>query len=118
MLDLDELCGRLFDAFVAHDLDAVEAMLADGAVIVQNGRSMTWAEARPMLTGVTDIVRNHRYEEVRRVVGDGAVVEEHVVVAESPSGRALRLHACVVVRVGADDLITSIDEYVDVPDLS
>jgi hypothetical protein len=46
------------------------------------------------------------------------VVEEHTVVAETPSGRPIRLAACVVVRVGEDGLITSMDEYVDVPDLT
>lgn len=118
MVDLDELCARLFDAFAAHDLDTVESMLAERAVITQNGRPMRWNEARPMLAAVTDVVRNHRYEDVRRVVGDRAVVEEHAVVAESPSGRPLRLPACVVVRVDNDGLITAIDEYVDVPELS
>lgn len=116
--ELDTTCARLFDAFVAHDLDTVEAMLASNAVIVQNGNSMTWEQARPMLAGITDVVRNHRYEDVRRVIGDRAVVEEHTVVAESPSGRPLRLAACVVVRVDDDGRIESIDEYVDVPDLS
>ena len=118
MPDLDHLCARLFDAFVAHDLDTVEGLLADGATITQNGNAMSWSEARPMLAAITDVVRNHRYEDVRRVVGDRAVVEEHVVIAESPSGRPLSLAACVVVRVDDDGLITTIDEYVDVPDLS
>ncbi len=118
MTDLDDLCARLFDAFVAHDLDAVEAMLADGATITQNGRTMTWAVARPMLAAVTDVVRDHRYDEVRRVVGDHALVEEHTVVATSPTGRPLRIAACVVVRVDDDGMITSIDEYLQVPDLT
>lgn len=60
MVDLDELCDQLFDAFVAHDLDAVESMLGEQAVITQNGRAMTWTEARVMLAPVTDVVRNHR----------------------------------------------------------
>lgn len=118
MPDLDQLCARLFDAFVAHDLDAVEAMLAGGASITQNGTTMAWSEARPMIAALTDVIRNHRYVDVRRVVGDHAVVEEHTVVGETPSGRPVRLAACVVVRVDDDGRITTIDEYVDVPDLS
>lgn len=117
--DLDRIASSLFEAFERHDLDAVEAMLAPGATITQNGSSMTWEKARPVLAGITDVLRNHRYVDVRRVVGEGAVVEEHGVVATTPSGRELRLHACVVIRVDDHGSITSIDEYVDVPsDLS
>lgn len=118
MPDLEQLCARLFDAFVAHDLDQVETMLADDAVITQNGKSMPWSEARPLIAALSDVVGNHRYEDVRRVVGERAVVEEHTVVGVSPSGRPLRLAACVVVRVDEAGAIAAIDEYVDVPDLS
>ena len=117
-MDLDDLCSRLFDAFVAHDLDAVESMLAPDATITQNGHAMSWEEARPMLAAVTEVVRDHRYEDVRRVIGDRAVVEEHTVVAETPSGRPLRLAACVVVRTDDGGRVSSLDEYVDVPDLT
>jgi ketosteroid isomerase-like protein len=113
-MELDDLCERLFDAFVAHDLDLVESMLAPGATITQNGHRATWAEARVALTGLLDVLRDHRYEDVRRVVGDRAVVEEHAVVAELPDGRPVRLHACVVVRVDNQGRITSLDEYADV----
>ena len=75
-------------------------MLAPGATITQNGARMTWAEARPMLAGITEMVRDHRYEEVRRVVGDHAVVEEHVVVAVSPSGAPLRSRCSLAAAAG------------------
>lgn len=112
-MDLDDLCGRFFDALVAHDHDAVEAMLAPGATITQNGTTMTWPEFEPVLAGITKVLGDHRYDDIRRVVGDRAVVEEHAVVAQQPDGRPVRLHACVVIRVDADARITSVDEYVD-----
>ena len=40
---LHDLADRLFDAFVAHELDVAEAMMAPDAVVVQNGNSMAWA---------------------------------------------------------------------------
>ena len=118
MTDLDALCGRLFDAFVAHDLDAVDAMLADGAVITQNGTAMSWAQARPVLAGLIDVIRDLRYTDVRRTVGDRTVVEEHTVVGELPDGRPVHLAACVVVRVDDAGAITSLDEYVDTAGLA
>lgn len=113
MTDLDALCARLFDAFAAHDLDAVAEMLAPGATITQNGTRMPWAEAREMIAGLMEVLGDYRYEDARRVVGDRAVVEEHLVTAELPNGEAIRLHACAVIRVDDDGRITEIDEYVD-----
>lgn len=118
MTDLDALCAQLFDAFVAHDLDTVESMLAPSATITQNGTTMTWQEARPALAAISAALGGHRYTNVRRVVGERAVVEEHDVVATLPSGDELRLYACVVVRVDDDGRITSLDEYVDPTPLS
>lgn len=113
MTDLNDLCARLFDAFVAHDLDAVEAMLAPGATLTQNGTKMTWDVARPAVAAISTALGGHRYTNVRRVIGEHAVVEEHDVVATAPNGDELRLFACVVVRVDDDGRITSMDEYAD-----
>lgn len=110
---LEDIAARLFDAFVAHDLDAVGAMLAADAAVVQNGTEMGWAEARPMIEGLRGVLGDHRYTRVRRVAGDRAVVEEHHVVATTPDGRDVDLPACVVIRVDDAGLITRLDEYVD-----
>lgn len=64
MSDPEDLCARLSHAFVAHDLDASESMPADGAVITQNGRSMSRAEVRPTLAAITHIVHDPRHDDV------------------------------------------------------
>jgi ketosteroid isomerase-like protein len=110
---LDALAARLFAHFEANDLDAVEAMMAPDATLTQNGVTSSFVEARPMLAGLRSIIGAHRYEEVRRVVGTDAVVEEHRVRSTTPSGVELDLAACVVIRVDGDGRITSLDEYVD-----
>jgi hypothetical protein len=110
---LDHVAERLFAAFVAHDLDLVDSMMAPGATLCQNGAVSTFALARPMLEGITAVLGNHRYEDVRRVIGDHAVVEEHRVVSTTPAGHAVNLFACVVLRVNDAGLITSLDEYAD-----
>ncbi len=110
---LEAVAGRLFDAFVAHDLDTAGSLFAPDALIVQNGVQMTWAVARPMIAGFRDVLGDHHYTEVRRVTGDQVVVEEHHVVSTTPDGRDVDLPACVVIRVDADGLITRVDEYVD-----
>lgn len=112
--DLDQIAERLFAAFVAHDLDTVASMMAPGAVFNQNGAGGPFAAVRPMLESLPAVLGDHRYEDVRRVVGDHAVVEEHRIVSTTPAGRSVNLPACVVLRVDDAGLVTSLDEYVDV----
>jgi hypothetical protein len=114
---LDNLAERLFDAFVAHDYDLVESMLAPGASLTQNGVTNSFEAARPGLEAITAMIGDHRYDDVRRVVGDSAVVEEHRVRSTTPTGQRIDLAACVVIRVDDAGLITSLDEYVDVSSL-
>ncbi len=114
---LEDLAARLFEAFVANDLDLVESMMAPGATLTQNGVTSSFTDARPMLEGIRGVIGDHRYENVRRVVGDHAVVEEHDVVSTTPKGVAVNLAACVVIRVDDDGRITSLDEYVDTASL-
>jgi len=115
---LNAVADRLFDAFVAHDYDAVIEMMAPDAVVVQNGNSMVLDEALAMIRSVVEIIGQHRYEEVRRVVGDNAIVEEHRVRSTTPGGVELDLSACVVVRLDNDGKIVSLDEYVDTAPLA
>ncbi len=115
---LDDLADRLFDAFVAHDLDTVVEMMTPDAVVVQNGNSMAVAEAMVMIESLVGVIGDHRYEEVRRVVGEKAIVEEHRVRSTTPSGHDVDLTACVVVRVDDDGKIISLDEYVDTAPLA
>ena len=115
---LNDLADRLFDTFMAHDLDAFEAMMAPGAVVVQNGNSMSVADARILIEGITHVIGDHRYEEVRRVTGGDAIVEEHQVRSTTPAGQQLDLAACVVLRVDGDGKIVSLHEYVDTTPLA
>ncbi len=115
--ELDQVAEQLFGAFVAHDFNLVASLLAPDATLSQNGSGGSFALARPMLERMRSIIGDHHYEDVRRVTGDYAVIEEHRVVATTPAGLSLNLAACVVVRVNDVGLISSIDEYVDLSTL-
>lgn len=110
--ELHRVADRLFGAIVDHDLDEVEACFAPDAVIRQNGRVSTVADLRGALAAIRGRLGPHRYDDVRRVVGDGAVVEEHRVRAATPTGDEVDLAACVVLRVDGEGRVTSLDEYV------
>ena len=113
MIDLNDVAERVFASFVAHDLDAIEAMMATGATITQNGVTSVFAEAKPRLARIPSVIGNHHYENVRRSIGPNFVVEEHDVVTTTPSGVHLNIAACVVLRVDQEGRIISLDEYLD-----
>lgn len=110
---LNQLADRLFDSFVSHDLETVVEMMTPDAVVVQNGNSMVVAEAMVMIESLTGVIGDHRYDDVRRVLGDNVIVEEHRVRSTTPGGHDVDLVACVVIRLDDDGKITSMDEYVD-----
>lgn len=114
--DLGAACRRFFDAIVAHDRETILDCLADGAVISQNGAADSPLRnvAHPkVLQSMTDTLGPHRYEDVRQVVGVGAVAEQHRVRSVTPSGQVVDLDVCAVLRFDADGRITRFDEYVD-----
>ena len=112
--DLDAIAQALFDAFVAGDLGLVRTLCRPDATITQNGATASLDDALVAIAGMRSVVGDHRYEDVRRVIGDKAIVEEHRVVSTTPTGKPVDLAACVVVRVDDDGLITEMDEYVDI----
>ncbi len=83
---LNAIADRLFKAFTDHDYDTVEVMLAKDARLGANGQSYSFEEARPGLEMSRNIIGDHRYEEVQRVIGDNAVVEEHRARSTTPGG--------------------------------
>ena len=110
----NQIAERLFAAFVAHDLDVVESMMTPDATMSQNG-------VRRQLRARTPDARGDQLgvgqPPLRTSTGSSVVtpwVEEHRVVSTTPTGHAVNLAACVVVRVNDAGLITSLDEYVDV----
>lgn len=111
--NLEDLATTVFDAFERHDHDVVENLMHPEATITQNGVSHDWPTMRRRIEGINSVLGDHRYENARRVVGAGAVVEEHDVVATTPDGRDLRLFACVIIRVDDEGLMTEMTEYVD-----
>jgi hypothetical protein len=58
------------------------------------------------------MVRDLRYEEVVRHLFDGGFVQQHRVCGVLPSGRELRMRACLVVSV-VEGRFTELDEYYD-----
>lgn len=114
-MDLDARTSDLFDKFAAQDGEGVAAMCAPGFLVKQNNGPESDVET--LLAGLNEMLWAQgvatAYSEVRRVVADSTVTEQHLVTLTRPDGVAASSDVCVVLRFDDDGLITRLDEYLD-----
>jgi ketosteroid isomerase-like protein len=113
-MNLAERTAQLFAIFESQEFDGLEALLAADARMKQNGNPEHDVEGlMAFVQGFKNDGVAVKYSDVRRSVGDGFVVEQHVVTLTRPDGRSASTDVCVVLRFDDVGLITRIDEYVD-----
>lgn len=110
------LLDRIIAAAEAGDATDLFNVYADGAVIWHNNddREQTVTQNAKVLEAMPRWVKERTYTDRQVQVFDGGVVQQHVLRGVNvESGEEVALHACVVVRVNEDGLITRLDEYLD-----
>jgi ketosteroid isomerase-like protein len=113
-MDLAERTGQLFDIFESQEFDGLQALLAADAKMKQNGNPEHDVEGlMAFVQGLKNEGVSVKYSDVRRSVGDGFVVEQHVVTLTRPDGKSASTDVCVVLRFDNVGLITRLDEYAD-----
>jgi len=113
-MDLAERTGQLFAIFESQEFDGLEVLLSPDVRMKQNGNPEHDIDGLlAFVKGFKNDGVSVRYSDVRRSVGDGFVVEQHVVTLTRPDGESATTDVCVVLRFDGDGLITRLDEYVD-----
>ncbi|MGH1561634.1 nuclear transport factor 2 family protein [Mumia sp. DW29H23] len=110
------LLDRIIAAAEAGDAADLYNVYADDAVIWHNNdnREQTVERNAKVLEAMPRFVSDRRYTDRQVQVFDGGVVQQHVLRGVNvESGEEVALHACVVVRVNEEGLITRLDEYID-----
>jgi hypothetical protein len=64
------------------------------------------------------ITTARRYEILDRRFFEGGFVQQHVLHATATEGASISMRVCIVIKVGADGLISRIDEYFDPADMA
>lgn len=108
------LAQRLVRGVTARDLKAVAALYAENLVVWRNtdGQSLSKARALKLVSWLGRTVRDLRYEDVRVIPTLEGYVQQHVLCGQNAQGEALRIPACLVVRVVSGHIVR-IDEYLD-----
>ncbi|MCV7279997.1 nuclear transport factor 2 family protein [Mycolicibacterium flavescens] len=108
------VADRLFGAIERGDRDAVAALWSQDVVVwkVADG-SRGRDRALRVIDWFIGATTQRRYEILERQLFDGGFVQQHILHAGGTNGNAIAMRVCIVIKVDADGLICSIDEYFD-----
>ena len=113
-MDLAATTAELFSIFESQEFDGLERLLAPEAKMKQNGNPEHGLDGlMAFVEGLKNDGVSVAYSDVRRSVGDGFVVEQHVVTLTRPDGKSASTDVCVVLRFDTQGRITRMDEYAD-----
>ena len=118
--DISDLADQLFAAIERGDGPALAALWSEDIVVWRQGggRERDKTRGLKVIEWFVDSTISRRYEVLDRQVFDGGFLQQHTVHATTRDGAPLTFRACLIVKVGADGLITRIDEYLDPADLN
>jgi ketosteroid isomerase-like protein len=110
-----DVADRLFAAIEKGDAAAVEAMWDDDVAVWKSAEPEDQAKKRALrvIFWFMDATTERRYEILDRQLFDGGFVQQHVLHATGRNGGLISMRVCIVIKVGANGLISRIDEYFD-----
>ena len=109
------IADRLFSAIEAGDVDTVAGMWSDDVVVwhIGDGKIRDKARALRVIDWLVSSTADRHYDVVSRHHFDGGFVQQHVLAGTARDGTPYSVRVAIIVAVGADGLITRIDEYFD-----
>jgi ketosteroid isomerase-like protein len=110
-----DVAQRLFAAIEEGDADAVGALWDDDVLVWKSAEPQEQVKKRALrvIFWFMDTTTERRYEILDRQYFDGGFVQQHVLHAKGRNGGSISMRVCIVIKVGANGLISRIDEYFD-----
>ncbi|MFI5507988.1 nuclear transport factor 2 family protein [Mycobacterium sp. NPDC051804] len=112
---LVDVADQLFGAIANSDIVTVKQLFSDDVLVWHSGDTRDSAKDRAarIIDWFINTTTERRYEVLDRQFFDGGFVQQHILHANSRNGKSIHMRVCIVIKVGADGLITRIDEYFD-----
>jgi ketosteroid isomerase-like protein len=112
--DTEAIADRLFPAIENGDIGTVEQLWDDDVVVWKVAdRDRDRERALRVIAWFVNATTDRRYEIVDRQFFAGGFVQQHILHANGRNGGSISMRVCIVIKVGANGLITRIDEYFD-----
>ena len=114
-----DVADRLFGAIENGDIAAVQQMWNDDVVVWKVAdRDRNKDSAMRVIDWFVDTTTDRRYEILDRQFFDGGFVQQHILHANGRNGGSIAMRVCIVIKLGANGLISRIDEYFDPADIA
>jgi ketosteroid isomerase-like protein len=109
------IADRLFAAMEAGDVDTLAGMWSDDVAVWQSadGRTRDKARGLRVIAWFVAASSDRHYDVLSRRLFDGGFVQQHVLHGTAIDGTPYSMRVAMIIEVGADGLITRIDEYFD-----
>lgn len=110
-----DVADQLFDAIARSDIAAVRQLFDDEVLVWHSGDTRDSAEERAsrIIDWFINATTARRYEILDRQFFEGGFVQQHILHADGRNRGSIHMRVCIVIKVGANGLITRIDEYFD-----
>ena len=114
-IDLAARTEEFFSAITRGDWEGAIQQVRPHARAVQNvsGQETNARDLLASMRGLVESLDSFGYENPRRIVGTGAVVEQHDVCMRRKDGKEVRIDVCVILRFDEEGFIVRVDEYLD-----
>jgi ketosteroid isomerase-like protein len=109
-----DVADRLFEAITNSDVAMVRQLWNDDVVVWKVGdRDRDKERALRVISWFVNTTTDRRYEILDRQLFDGGFVQQHILHANGRNGGSIAMRVCIVIKLGANGLISRIDEYFD-----
>ena len=114
-----DVADRLFGAIEQSDIAMVEQLWNEDVVVWKVAdRERNRERALRVLSWFIDTTTDRRYEILDRQLFEYGFVQQHILHANGRNGGSIAMRVCIVIKFGANGLISRIDEYFDPAEIS
>jgi ketosteroid isomerase-like protein len=109
-----DVADRLFEAIEQSDIAMVDQLWNEDVLVWKVAdRDRDKERALRVITWFVNTTTDRRYEILDRQLFDDGFVQQHILHAKGRNGGSIALRVCIVIKLGANGLISRIDEYFD-----
>ena len=111
---ISDVADRLFEAIENSDVAMIEQLWNDDVVVWKVAdHDRDKERALRVLNWFINTTTDRRYQILDRQLFDGGFVQQHILHANGRNGGLISMRVCIVIKMGANGLISRIDEYFD-----